>query len=114
MQPCIDEILSKDELLSKKRPKPPCGGSGVINAPIKIDFGDEFNAIIGNLTYIDVITNRILDNVKNVQKQLGTSNIEFRLNVDDKYLDNEAIKKLIFDAVKNGDIQFYFKPNQQP
>ena len=97
-----------------EHPKPPQGGSGVINAPVKIDCADEFNAIIGKLTYIEGITNRILDNLKNVQKQLGTANIEFRLNVDDKYLDNEAIKKLILDAVHNGDIQFYFKPNQQP
>jgi len=83
------------EIPEQYRPNPPQGGSGVIKAPVRIEFDDEFKAIIVNLTYM-----------------LGTANIEFRLNVDDKYIDNEAVKKILIDAVHNGDIKFSFTPNQ--
>ena len=96
------------------RPNPPQGGSGVINAPVKIDCADEFKSIIGNLLYIQDITNRILKNLDSIQDQLGNANIEFRMAIDrDSDFFAHMLKQQLLDAVKRGDIKFYFTPNQK-
>lgn len=96
----------------KIRPRPPQGGSGVINAPVKIDFDADFDAIIGRLNYIKNTTDQILTNLDNIKKQLGKVNIDscMQLENDDDDLAWTIMKQLL-DAIKRGNIKFTFSPN---